>query len=264
MDFYTASCIIAVMEKQETSRDSALRGKVILNQPISGYRFSIDAILLSWYASALPGRKLLELGSGCGVCALTFNEMRPGMDITAVELQSELADLARQNVVDNKAKNVEIVEADLHDLKGDQWQSRYDIVISNPPFRAVGRGRLNPDPQKAIARHELKATLDDIMRVARLCLKKQGYLALILLHERLEDIEKAAPAYGFKILQRTDVRPFPDKEANLMLFLLGSPGEKPLANSDLAIWQEVKKYTNDVDNILEGNWNLTRHPLKNR
>jgi tRNA1Val (adenine37-N6)-methyltransferase len=250
------------MKEREISRDSALRGKVILNQHKRGYRFSIDAILLAWYSSALAGDKLLELGCGCGVCSLTLNRMRPGWQITAIELQEELVQLAELNIAENQADNIELINTDLKTLEGEKWQSKFDLVISNPPFRAVGKGRLNPDEQKAIARHELKATLEDFLRISRYCLNEQGYLALILLDERLSDLEKLAPANGLKILQRTDIKPFPDREPNLMLFLLGNPKAETIADSEISIWQEVQKYTEPVAEILEGNWDLVQHPLE--
>lgn len=246
----------------EITKDAIFRGAVSVRQRRNGYRFSIDAVLLAWYASALKGGRALELGAGSGVISLALAHTRPELLIDAVEIQPALADLAMQNVADNKLDNVTIHQADLRELRGEKWEGCYDFVFTNPPYRAVGRGRLNPEPEKAVARHELEATLADVLDCASRCLVPGGRIALVLLAERETDLRVLAPEFNLGIIQRTAVRPYPDKPENLLLLLLGPEGEE-LPLFEMAVWEEIGSYTELVDNILIGSWDGLPHPLSN-
>ena len=242
------------------TRDTIFHGAVSVRQRRHGYRFSIDALLLAWYVSALPGKRALELGTGSGVVSLALAYKRPELRIGSVEIQSALADLALTNVSENQFANVTIHETDLRKLRGEPWGSCFDFVFANPPYRAVGRGRLNPEQEKAIARHELKATLADVLDCASRCVVLRGRIALVLLAEREADLRALTPKFGLNIIQRTAVRPFPDKPENLLLLLLGTRGEE-LPPFEVAVWEEVGNYTELVDNILTGSWKDLPHPL---
>lgn len=244
----------------EITKDAIFRGAVSVRQRRNGYRFSIDAVLLAWYASALPGIRAMELGAGSGVVSLALAHKRPELFIDAVEIQPALADLARQNVVENKLENVTIHQSNLRDLHGGKWEGCYDFIFTNPPYRAVGRGRLNPEPEKAVARHELEATLADVLDCASRCVVPGGRIAIVLLAERENDLRDLAPKFNLGIVQRTGVQPYPDKPENLLLLLLGSEGEE-LPPFEMAVWEEVGSYTELVDNILTGSWRDLPHPV---
>ena len=244
----------------DITKDAIFHGAVSVRQRRHGYRFSIDALLLAWYASALPGKKALELGTGSGVISLALAHNRSELRIDAVEIQPTLADLAQTNVHENGLANVTIHEADLRRLRGEKWEGRFDFVFANPPYRAVGRGRLNPEREKAVARHELEATLADVLGCALRCILPNGKIALVLLAERENDLRSLTPKFDLDIIQRTAVQPYPDRPENLLLLLLGS-GEEKLSAFEMSVWEEVGSYTELVDNILTGSWMDLPHPL---
>lgn len=100
--------------------------------------------------------------------------------IAGVEIQSSLADLARRNAALNRlSTRIKILEKDLRNLEGKAWKGNFELVLSNPPYRKVGAGRVNPRLEKALARHEFKATLQDVLRAAQYLLKEKGRLAMI-------------------------------------------------------------------------------------
>jgi tRNA1(Val) A37 N6-methylase TrmN6 len=232
-----------------------------VKQRRTGYRFSIDALLLAWYSSVVPGSNMLELGAGSGVISLALAHHRPELEISAVEIQAGLAELARQNVTDNDLSNISIHHDDLREFRSSAWFGRYDIVVSNPPYRAVGRGRLNPDEEKAVARHELMTTLEDVIACGSRCLSPNGVMTLILLAEREPDLERVIANHDLALIQRTQIRPYADKPANLLLLLARHIGADTLPDYDFFIWEEKKAYSALVNDILLGRWQNLPHPL---
>lgn len=248
--------------ENDYTKDAIFRNLVSVRQRRNGYRFSIDAILLAWYVSKLKGIKALELGTGSGVVSLGLSFQRPELLIDAVELQKSLVQLARANVRDNELANMHVIEHDLREMAGKRWQNAYDFVFSNPPYRSVGRGRLNPDEEKAIARHELKTTLEEVLQCSCYCLKRGGSIALILMAEREDDAGKILKSINFQVSQRTAIQPYPDKDANLILLLAREKGQKILPEYNFFIWKEKGEYSDLVHSILSGSWNEIPHPLR--
>lgn len=243
------------------SRDAIFNGKVTIRQRVKGYRFSIDALLLAWYVSVLPGNRALDLGTGCGVISLALAYKRPELKIDAIEIQKRLARLANENVKRNKFRSINITNTDLRELKGSEREGKYDFVFSNPPFRAVGRGRLNPEKEKALARHEIKATLSDVLECSARSIKSGGFIGLINLAERLAELERMAEDSGLPVQHKCLVKPYPDKSPNLILTLIGQKRLKTQADCELSIWEKQGIYSSTVEAILSGEWESMPHPL---
>jgi tRNA1Val (adenine37-N6)-methyltransferase len=162
-------------------------GRLKLIQSKDGYRFSIDAILLAEFVTIRQGNVVVDLGTGCGVIPLILLLTKLVGYAFGLEIQEELAGQAARNVLlngfDDKMRVV------LGDIKNPPIaEESADVVICNPPYRQVKSGRINPDPRRAIARHEIMANIDDILRAARSILRKKGRLALIYSSVRLADI----------------------------------------------------------------------------
>jgi len=250
-----------VMFDDRYSDDAIFNGRIKVRQRREGYRFSIDALLLAWYASAIPGGSALELGSGCGVVSLALASKRPKMQIDALEIQDSLFELALFNVRANGLKNVEISRLDLREIEGARWEHRYDLVFSNPPFRAVGRGRLNPEPEKARARHELLATLDDVVSCAARTLKPDGSAAVVLLPEREAELDKAAADNELAIVHKCLVKPYASRMANILLVLLRTGSIRKAIESELVLYDEAGDYSALARAIIDGQWDRIEHPL---
>lgn len=173
----------------DRSIDSLFNNRIMIRQPVSGYRFSIDPVLLCHFVTPQQGDHILDLGTGCGVIPLIL-AYRYGSainSVTGIEIQTDLAHLAMDNIRPY-ASTIKIHHGDLTELCINELRNSADLVVSNPPYTRAESGRLNPDNGKAIARHELKVTLDSLIRSAAASLKNNGRFAAIYPQERLVDL----------------------------------------------------------------------------
>lgn len=164
-------------------------GSLQILQKKKGYRFSIDAILLSRFISLRKGEKAIDLGTGCGIVPLLLSTGTKAHSFVGVEIQKDLAELAIRNVALNRLDGrITILHQDLRKLKADFEPESFDVVFSNPPYRKHLTGRVNPYPEKAIARHEIKGTLDDLVQMAAYLLPDKGRCYLIYSASRAIDL----------------------------------------------------------------------------
>jgi len=160
--------------------DTLFDGALEIAQPASGYRFSIDAVLLAGAAQAAAGGRVLDLGCGSGVVGLATERLWAPREVVGIECQSELAALARRNVERNQLKSpMRVLTGDVRHYKRLVEPNAFDVVVTNPPYYAVDQGRINPDAQRAVARHEVAGTLDDFLHAACYGLKPRGMCYLV-------------------------------------------------------------------------------------
>jgi tRNA1Val (adenine37-N6)-methyltransferase len=160
-----------------------------LHQSTHGYRFALEAFLLADFVPAPASDPLIDLGTGCGVVALLLARRFPRLCCVGLELQRSLVVLARQNVVCNGLeRQIGIVQGDMRQVSSLFPAGGFGTVVCNPPYRAVGHGRLNPHPEKAIARHELTVTLPQLVRAARHLLRRRGLLVMVYHPARLPEL----------------------------------------------------------------------------
>ena len=209
------------------SIDEFMDGRLKLIQSKTGYRFSIDAILLSQFVTIKRGDGIVDLGTGCGIIPLVLLLTKPVGYTIGLEIQKDLADQAARNAVLNgyEAKMGVI----LGDFKHPPFApSSADVVTCNPPYRPKNSGRINPDLQRAIARHEMLASLDDILKAASRTLRAKGRLALIYPAVRL--VEALVRMRGFDLEPKRIriVYPGMESEAKLALIEAALGGRKGL------------------------------------
>jgi len=162
--------------------------RVRFKQTRQGHRFSLDSLLLA--QSIYPRKKcrILELGCGCGVIAITIASRYPDVHIIGLDILESAVAMARENVrLNNLSDRITIHEKDLRYLKGTDLE-RFQYVICNPPFRKKQSGRPNTTYEKFIAREEITCTLDDILAVSRKMLLNQGELSLIYPAGRISEL----------------------------------------------------------------------------
>ncbi len=208
--------------------DCFMDGRLKLIQSKDGYRFSIDAILLAEFVTIRQGDVVVDLGTGCGVIPLILLLTKSVRHAFGLEIQEELAGQAARNVLLNGFDDKMGVV--LGDIKNPPIAiESADVVICNPPYRQVKSGRINPDSRRAIARHEIMANIDDILRAARSVLRKKGRLALIYSSVRLADILVRMRRFNLEPKKIQIIYPDLNSGAKLVLveaILGGRPGLK--------------------------------------
>lgn len=166
--------ISAMIHALETV-DRILEGKLKVIQKEKGYRFSIDALLLSHFIRLKDGDQVLDLGTGSGIIPMILAKRWNCGRVVGLDIQDNLIDMARRSAVINQlADCVEFTQGDLRQIKTLFDARSFDTVTFNPPYRQIHSGRRNPNFEKAIARHEIEATLDDFLRAAAHVLKTKG------------------------------------------------------------------------------------------
>jgi len=172
---------------KETTLDGIRDIKVYQNR--EGYRFSVDAVLLSAFVNMRHARQIADLGTGSGIIGLLLARKYTGAKITLVELQQSLYRLAVRNIAMNDLSGrVEAVLCDIRQVKEMFTYMSYDLVVSNPPFRRPATGRLSVGEERAIARHELALQLSDLALAASYLLKVKGRFFMIYHPERLLEV----------------------------------------------------------------------------
>jgi tRNA1Val (adenine37-N6)-methyltransferase len=228
--------------------DGFLKGALRLAQPDSGYRFSIDAVLLSAFVRIKDGERVVDLGTGCGIIALIINHWHAPDVVYGVEIQPELARLARRNVRENSVdRTVRIVEADMTSPMLLRTIKAVDVVVCNPPYRRVGSGRINPDDQRAAARHEIHITLDKLLQTAKQMLRTAGRFVIIYPASRLSDLMASMRAHGIEPKQLRFVHSRRGDPARLVL-AAGTRNARSGLQVDppLYIYKKAGLYTGEV------------------
>lgn len=171
---------IPVMIHAEETVDRILEGKLKCIQKQRGYRFSIDALLLAHFIRLKEGDHVLDLGTGGGIIPMILAKRWICGRIVGLDIQDDLIHRARRSAVLNQvADRVEFTLGDLRQIKTLFDVPSFDAVTFNPPYRQIHSGRRNPNVEKAIARHELKATLDDFLKAAAYVLKTKGRVFVV-------------------------------------------------------------------------------------
>jgi tRNA1(Val) A37 N6-methylase TrmN6 len=231
--------------------DSLLGGQVGLYQSESGYRVAVDPVLLAASVPAASTGNLLDLGTGAGAAALCFAHRVPGSRVTGLELQPEMAALARRNVELNDMKGrVAILEGDLLRPPRELEDGGFDQVIANPPYLPAGRADPPPDASKAVANVEGEAGLSDWVGFALRMTKPKGAVTFIHRADRLDELLALfhGRAGGIVVFP---LWPKPDREAKRVI-VRARPGVKTPTRlcPGLLLHEEDGGYTADALSIL--------------
>ena len=243
-------------QQAELTRDELKRFGLQLLQPKQGYRFGLDPLLLCDFANASQETSIADLGTGSGVMALVLARMALQAQVTAFEQDEVTALLARQNVsLNGLTERVHVLHEDVLHVRRHLSVSSCDLVVSNPPYRKQGRGRLNPHPGKLAARHETTAGLADFLAAAKFLVKPvTGRICLVYHTDRLPDLMVEAVAQKLAVVRLRMVHGLPDAPAKVFLVELAK-GRK---NADLQIMpplivrSDTDRYTDEIGRILTG------------
>lgn len=219
-----------------------------LIQNTACFCFGMDAVLLSSWATARKGDKVLDLCTGNGVIPILMHGKNEGITCTGLEIQKQSYELAARNVSLNG------LDADINMVKGDVKEavallgsSVYNVVTTNPPYMNENHGIVNPESAKAIARHEILCTLDDVVKAAAGCLKVKGHFFMVHRPQRLVDIYEAMRKYKLEPKRMRMVHPYVDAEANMVLIEGVKGGNSQLTvEAPLIVYNKDGSYTDEL------------------
>lgn len=220
--------------------------KIIQNR--DKFCFGMDAVLLSGFAKVRRGERVLDLGTGTGIIPILLKGKTEGEHFTGLEIQEESAGMARRSVEYNGlTQAVEIVTGDIKEAVSLFGAASFDVVTSNPPYMTGNHGLTNPDEAKAIARHELLCTLEDVVREASGVLKPQGRFYMVHRPFRLAEIFCTMSRYKLEPKRMRLVYPYADREPNMVL-IEGLKGGRPriTVEKPLIVYKSPGVYTDEI------------------
>ncbi|MFZ5944516.1 MAG: tRNA1(Val) (adenine(37)-N6)-methyltransferase [Bacillota bacterium] len=239
------------MKENETVDDLILSGLKII-QKKNGFRFSIDSVLLTHFPAVKKGDRIIDLGTGTGVVPLLMSTRGEDLALTGIEIQEEIAEMARRSVELNNLSRVEIIQGDLRKLNKEMF-NHFNLVVSNPPYLPVNQGKVSPQPEVALARHEIMCTLSELVQTAKKLLKEKGRLAMVHRAERLGEIMYELHKHGLCPSRLRLVYPHLDKHANLVLIeAVKGSGVSLKVEKPLIVYKDETCYTDELLNYYFG------------
>ncbi|HMA69060.1 MAG TPA: methyltransferase [Candidatus Mcinerneyibacterium sp.] len=154
-------------------------GNIYIYQPKKGYRFSVDSILLFIYSPKKNIKKVLDIGAGTGICSFLFSRELPDSQITAVELQQEFSKLIKKGIEYNNFKNIKVYNKNINRIYKKFLSETFDLIISNPPYRKYGHGRLSKYKNKNFAIYDKYLKLNQLFNIVEFLLNKNGVFSFI-------------------------------------------------------------------------------------
>ncbi|WP_053954876.1 tRNA1(Val) (adenine(37)-N6)-methyltransferase [Inediibacterium massiliense] len=241
-----------LIKEYERVDDLQCRGLRLIQNP-EGFCFGIDAVLLSNFCEIKKGWRVIDLGTGTGIIPILLSGKTDAKEILGVEIQQEVADMANRSVKLNKIEDrVKIIHKDLNDILECTEAYSFDAVTSNPPYMNAGAGLINPESKKAISRHEVKCTLEDIISKAFKLLKDRGHFYMIHRPHRLVDIIYLCRKYRLEPKKIRFIHPNKNKKPNIFLIECVKYGRSELKFMDpLYVYNEDGTYTEEIHQIYE-------------
>lgn len=230
--------------------DLQRNGYKIIQDP-EKFCFGMDAVLLSGYATANDGARVIDLGTGTGIIPILMAAKTSAAELVGLEIQPESAEMASRSVLLNDLQDrVKIVNGDIKEADSLFEAASFDVVTSNPPYMIGGHGLKNDDSPKAIARHEILCDLEDVVKCAARLLKPRGKFYMVHRPFRLAEIIVMLREYHIEPKRMQLVHSFIDKEPSMVL-IEAVRGAKPRMKIDkpLIVYESQGVYTKDILDI---------------
>ena len=197
--------------------DLQIKGYEIIQNP-EQFCVGMDAVLLSGFTRVPPGERVLDLGTGTGILPILLEAKTKGSYFCGLEIQEESADMARRSITHNVLEEkVRIITGDIREAASIVGSVSFDVITVNPPYMPTTSGLKNPTGAKAIARHEISCTLEDVTRESAKILKAKGRFYMVHRPFRLAEIFAQMEKYRIEPKRMRLVHPRVDKEPNMVL-----------------------------------------------
>lgn len=237
--------------KEHERIDELHRNGYRIIQRENAFCFGMDAVLLSGFAAVKPGEKALDLGTGTGIIPILLEAKTEGNHFTGLEIQEEMAEMASRSVkLNGLEEKIDIITGDIKEAGRIFGGASFDVVTTNPPYMNDSHGLKNPELPKAIARHEVLCTLDDVVREGARVLRPGGRFYMVHRPHRLIEIITALTKYRLEPKRMKMVHPFVDKEANMVLIEAVRGGRSMIkVEKPLIVYKEPGVYTDEIYDI---------------
>ena len=236
-----------VLKDRERIDDLQRNGYRIIQHP-EKFCFGMDAVLLSGFATARQGDLVLDLCTGTGIIPILMEARTEAAHLTGLEIQEESADMARRSVLLNGLEEkIDIVTGDIREAGSYFSSASFDVITCNPPYMIGQHGLPNPEAPKAIARHEILCTLEDVVSWTARLLKPGGHFYLVHRPFRLAEIIAALVQHRLEPKRMRLVYPYVDKEPNMVLIEAVRGGKSHMTvEKPLIIFKEQGVYTEEI------------------
>ncbi len=236
-----------------TKIDKYLDGKVLLKQPVKGYRAGIDAVLLAASVHPVKSQRVLDVGAGVGAVMLCMSYHHPEAQIIGLEIQPEMVGLNQFNIaLNHKESNVQVLQGSIFKPPVELEPNSFDHVVTNPPYFDFGEKALNEDKAKSLSRHVAGADLESWLDASMRMVKPRGYLSLVHRADQLDEVLRILKkkAGGIKIYP---LWPGQGQAAKLVI-VQARKGVKTECQllSGMVLHLEDKRYTPEADGIFRG------------
>ena len=238
---------------KENERVDDLQNGFYVIQNQNKFCFGMDAVLLSGFARIRKGDHVLDMGTGTGIIPILLKSKTKGEHFTGLEIQEECADMATRSVQYNGLESaVDIVCGDIKEAAGIFGAASFDVVTSNPPYMIGAHGLQNPYMAKAIARHEVLCTLEDVVSQASKVLKDRGRFFMVHRPFRLAEIFSVLTRYKLEPKRMQLVYPYIDREPNMVLIeALKGGNSRITVEKPLIVYEKPGVYTKDILEIYD-------------
>ena len=241
---------IKYVNNDENIDDLQLKGLYLI-QKKDGFKFGIDAVLLSDFAQVKKKHRVMDLCTGTGIVPfLVYGKYEP-QSVFGLEIQRDMVEMAERSVKLNSLEGrVQFINGDLKDIDSLKRLDRFDVVTVNPPYKLNNSGILNPLDKLAIARHEVLCNLEDVIAASRVLLKDNGRMFIVHRPERLADIFTLMRKYKIEPKRVKMVHPKMGKAPNIVLVEGQRDGGAYLKwEAPLYVYDENGRYTKEIDEI---------------
>ena len=227
--------------------DDLQNGLYVIQNP-EKFCFGMDAVLLSGFADIRQNEKVLDMGTGTGIIPFLLKAKDKGSHLTGLEIQEECADMARRSVSYNHLEaDIDIVCGDIKEAAEIFGAASFHAVTSNPPYMIGQHGLQNPYMAKAIARHEILCTLEDVVSQAAAVLKDRGRFYMVHRPFRLAEIFQVLMKYKLEPKRMQLVYPYIDREPNMVLIEARKGGNSRITvERPLIVYEKPGVYTSDI------------------
>ena len=234
-----------VREKERV--DDLQNGYYVIQDP-DKFCFGMDAVLLSGFAKVKKSETALDMGTGTGIIPILLKAKTQGKHFTGLEIQEECAEMASRSVKYNNLEDrVSIRQGDIKEAVGIFGAASFHVVTCNPPYMIGQHGLTNPHMPKAIARHEILCTLEDVVSQAAKLLVDRGRFYMVHRPFRLTEIMNVLTKYKLEPKRMQLVYPYIDREPNMVLIeALKGGNPRITVERPLIVYEKPGVYTGDI------------------